>query len=186
MTETQDYPTGSDSEPASTDTSTAETSLHELEQDRQARIPHRRTADDRDVLVERQTNNSLLVAATDGHLVGPFKRGSEQVKQGRRTLNSVLFPFSVMTKRRGKVTIQPGKKFYLASEDVHVKPEHASVDEDGRLYVTFQETGSSFPRRSWTFTTETIARYIEQDRLRSPTEIDERTREMLASMQEDS
>lgn len=157
----------------------SESGLHELEQKRQDRIPHTRQADERDVLVERNTNGNSYVAATDGQLVGPFKRGRELITKGESKLNGVLFPFTVMTNRRGSVEIASNTRFYYEDEDVHIRVKSARVDADGRIGVTLRETGACFPRRSWEFLTRDLARYIEDERLRSDKEVNERAEELL-------
>jgi hypothetical protein len=157
--------------------------LHELEQKRQGRIPNQRAADDRDVIAERKMAGKLPVVATNGQLIGPFADGRKKLAKGRRILNRVIFPFDIHTNRRGKVTIKQNTRFYYADEAVHIRVRKATVDEDGRILVTFRETGVSFPRRSWTFMTRDLARYIEEERLKSDEEINERAEQVMAELQ---
>lgn len=159
------------------------TDLHELEQKYQDKIPHHRHADDRDVLVERMTGDQLLVASTDGQLIGPFAKGRKKIVRGKNVLTQALTPFDIHTKRRGKVEIRKNTKFYWEDQEYHIKADSFKVDEDGRIYVRFRTTDVWYPRPEWVFTTEDIARLIEEEQLRTAEEIDERAREALEGFQ---
>lgn len=154
--------------------------LHELEQERQDRIPNQSTRSDADdVCAERITDDSMVVVSDGEELIGAVSDGQEKINRGHALLDGQLFPFSIQTTRRGKITIRRNTRFYWESEETHIRVTHASVDEDGRLYIRFRETRNTYPRQEWVFTTETIAERIESADLRSDAEINERATELF-------
>lgn len=155
------------------------TELHELEQKRQDRIPNRGGDNEGEVSLERIVGDRLPIVSIDGCMAGIFAEASGKIARGQSTLDGLLTPFEVMTRRLGKVEIRLATKFYWEEKETHIKVSHVRVDEDGRLLIRFRETTACYPRAEWVFTTENIARMIEGEQLRTAEEIDERAREAL-------
>lgn len=154
--------------------------LHALEQRWQKRIPNTSQGRESDVLLERPVQESLPVVSTDGNLIGPFGKASERIGRGKAELRGLLTPLTIRTNRRGEITVRPNTRFYWEDEETHIVAKDFWVDEDGRIYIRFRESETTvYPRSEWVFTTEDIARLIEEEQLRSDAEIDERARKLL-------
>lgn len=164
------------------------TELHPREEVIQDRIANRRNTEGDAVLPARAINADVdnphagdhaekPIVARDGNLIGPFEQGSEKRSRGRAQLLQVILPIKVWTHRRGGVTIRQHDKFYFEDEDIHIAVHEATIDRHGEIYLTLQDTGVCYPKQLWEFRATDIARYIEEERLRHETEINERAEE---------
>jgi len=113
--------------------------------------------------------------------IGWFDRPKQKVAEGEAALIDRLTPFSVMTKRRGDVEVRRNSRFYFEDHDVHVQVSTVDIDAEGQLFITLCEVNQKYPQRSWTFRTIDLARYIEAERLRSETEINDRIEDLMES-----
>lgn len=158
--------------------------LHGGERMRQDAIP-RVTHDGKDVVAERPIGGRKgAIVSSDDSFVGRFADGHRKKNRGQALLDGAIFPFKVRTQRRGTVTIRANQRFFYEKERIHVRAKHAHINTDGRIRVNFEETTVATPRRTWTMTTEDIARLIEGEQLRSDKEIDENARAALESFTE--
>jgi len=177
----------SDSGSRTTDGGTGEQpEAHKLEQNRTDSIPNYQTAGEqnRDVLPERQISDGLPLVFDEqaNTFIGWFDRPKQKLAEGEAAIVDRLTPFSVMTKRWGKVELRRNSRFYFEDHDVHVQVSTVDIDAEGRLFVTLREMDQAYPRRSWIFRTIDLARYIEAERLRSMTEVNERIEGVMESL----
>ena len=160
--------------------------VHELEQDRNDSIPNYQTAGEqnRNVLPERSISDGLPLVFDEqaNTFIGWFDRPKQKLAEGEAALTDRLTPFSVMTKRQGKVEVRRNSQFYFEDHDIHVQVSTVDIDAEGRLFITLRETGQKYPQRSWTFRTIDLARYIEAERLRSMTEVNDRIEGVMESL----
>lgn len=156
-----------------------QTELHSRERKIRESIPNT-CHDGDDVLPERQIGGGDLPIVFSGNeFLGPFERGRRNLHKGRNTLLNYILPLKVWTKRRGSVKISRNARFYFEDEDVHIRVREATIDHQGEIHLTLRETGLEYPRRSWTFGTDDLARYIEAERLRHDREVNDRAQSLL-------
>lgn len=155
-------------------------SLHELEETIQNRIPRR--AQNGDILVERNTNDSAYVIADetgtmyDGGIGDVLNRRD----QAEHELTTQLLPFSIQTKRLGNVSITPTTKLYHDTHEAYLSVNSVSVDSTGQLSITFTIPHEATPPfQSFTYDTQTLAHELEASTLQTPKEIDASLRDAL-------